>query len=71
MSILAEVVRELVGMFLADARLTLATLALVGIVAILLLAAHVAPLSAGAVLLVGCLAILIEATVREARRRRR
>jgi hypothetical protein len=71
LSILAEVFRELVGMFLADARLSLATLALVGIVAVLSLAVHVAPLFAGAILLVGCFAILIEATVREARRRRR
>ncbi|MFC3205446.1 hypothetical protein [Aquamicrobium soli] len=71
MNILAEVFRELVGMFLAEARLSLATLALVGLVAVLSLAVHVAPLLAGAILLVGCFAILVEATVREARRRRR
>lgn len=71
MNILAEVFRELVGMFLAEARLSLATLALVGLVAVLSLAVHVAPLLAGAILLVGCFAILIEATVREVRRRRR
>ncbi|WP_315926422.1 hypothetical protein [Mesorhizobium sp. SP-1A] len=71
MSVLAEVVRELLGMFVADARLTLATLALVAVVAALLLAVHVAPMLAGAILLVGCFAVLIEATVREARRRRR
>ncbi len=58
-------------MFLADARLTLATLLLVAIVALLSLAAHVAPLLAGAILLIGCFVILIEATVREARRKRR
>ena len=71
MRVLAEVARELFGMFMADARLTLATLLLVGIVALLSLAAHVAPLFAGAILLVGCFVILIEATIREARRRRR
>lgn len=71
MRVLADVARELLGMFLADARLTLATLLLVGVVALLSLAAHIAPLLAGAILLVGCFAILIEATIREARRRSR
>ncbi len=49
MSISVEVAKELLGMFLADARLTTATLVLVAIVA--------------------CLAILVEAAVREARHR--
>lgn len=71
MGILLEVARELLGMFLADARLTLATLVLIAIVAALVLAAHVAPLAGGLILLVGCIAILVEAAVRDARRRRR
>jgi len=70
MSILLEVARELLGMFLADARLTLATLVLVAGVAVLI-ALQVAPLLAGAILLCGCLAILLEAVLREARRRGR
>jgi len=70
MSILLDVAKELLGMFLADARLTLATLVLVAGIAGLL-ALQAAPLLAGAVLLCGCLAILIEAVLREARRRGR
>ncbi|MGP2493548.1 hypothetical protein ACTDI4_18215 [Mesorhizobium sp. PUT5] len=69
MNVLGDVTRELLGMFLADGRLTLATLVLVAVVAVLLLTAHAAPLVAGLVLLGGCLAILVEATLREARHR--
>jgi hypothetical protein len=67
MSILVDVAKELAGMFLADARLTLATPALVTIVAGLS-AAHIEPSVCGALLLLGSLAILVEAVVREARR---
>jgi len=70
MSILADVAKELLGMFLADARLTLATLLLVAVVAGLI-GLHLAPLLAGALLLAGCLAILVEAAFRETRRRGR
>jgi hypothetical protein len=69
MSIIIDVATELLGMFLADARLTLATLVLVALVAGFVDALHYAPLLGGALLLFGCLAILIEAAVREARRR--
>ncbi|HZS83816.1 MAG TPA: hypothetical protein VFA50_13155 [Stellaceae bacterium] len=69
MSIIAEVAKELLGMFLADARLTTTTLALVAIVAGLVVALRVEPLLGGGVLLLGCLAILVETVVREARRR--
>jgi hypothetical protein len=69
MSIIGEVAKELVGMFLADARLTTATLVLVAIVAGLVIAVRVQPLLGGCVLLLGCLAILVETAVREARRR--
>ncbi len=57
-------------MFAADARLTLAILALVAIVAGLILALGVDPLIAGGALLLGCHLILVEAALREARRRR-
>ena len=44
MALMLEVAQELLGMFLADARLTFATLVLVGVVAGLVLAVGVAPL---------------------------
>lgn len=69
MSIIVEVARELLGMFLADARFTTATLVLVAIVAGLVVALRVESLLGGSVLLLGCLVILVEAAVREARRR--
>lgn len=69
MNILAEVAKELLGMFLADARLTTATLVLVAIVAGLVMALQLEPLIGGAVLLLGCLVIVVEAAVREAWRR--
>lgn len=68
MSIIVEVAKGLFGMFLADARLTTTTLVLVAIVAGLVFALRLEPLLGGSVLLLGCLAILVEAAVREARR---
>ncbi|MDP4796885.1 MAG: hypothetical protein NWR87_08225 [Rhodospirillales bacterium] len=62
MSILKDVFVELFSMFVGDARLTISILILVGIVA---------ALASGGVLLIGCLAILIESVLREARVRRR
>jgi hypothetical protein len=71
MSILIEVFKELFSMFAADARLSGATVLLVVLIAVLIAALGMSPLLGGALLLIGCLAILIEATLREARRRRR
>ncbi len=68
--LLREVGSELIGMFLADARLTLAVLALVALVAALILALGINPLIGGGALLAGCHLILVEAALREARRRR-
>jgi len=68
MSIIGDVCQELLGMFLADARLTIATLSLVAMVAGLVVAVR-DPLLAGGVLLFGCLAIVVEAARREARQR--
>jgi len=70
MTILKDVLAELFGMFVADARLTTAICALVALVAVLILAVHVAPLTGGLVLLLGCLAILVLSVRAEARRRR-
>ena len=65
MEIIKDVLAELFSMFVTDARLTLATLILVAVVAILLLVLHVNALIGGLLLLLGCFAIVIEATIRE------
>ena len=64
MEIIKEVLLELFSMFVTDMRLTLTTLGLVVLVAILM-SLHAGPILGGAVLLLGCFAIIIEATVRE------
>jgi hypothetical protein len=69
MSIMTDIVKELLGMFLADARLTASILTLVAMVGGLVAVFDVEPLLGGGVLLLGCLAILIEAVVRETRLR--
>jgi hypothetical protein len=69
MTLLLEVAKELFSMFLADARLTVATLVLVGLVAVLVLTIGVPPSVGGALLAIGCVLIVVEAAVREARRR--
>jgi hypothetical protein len=66
MSIVGAVLKELLGMFLADARLTFAVLLLVAVVAGLA-ALPLQPFIAGIALLLGCIAILVEAVHREAR----
>jgi hypothetical protein len=66
MSIVGDVFKELLGMFVADARLTAAILFLVAGVAGLVVAWRIGPLVAGGVLLFGSLAILVEAVRREA-----
>ena len=70
MSVILEVFKELFSMFMTDARLTLSTLALIAIIAVLVLAAGLSPVACGALLIIGCVGILIEATSREARKRR-
>jgi hypothetical protein len=71
MTLLRDIVNELVNMFLADARLASAILVLVLIVAGLTISFGVEPLIGGGTLLLGCLVILVEAAVRETRRRGR
>ena len=71
MTLLRDIANELVGMFLADSRLSGAVLALVRIVAALTNSLGVEPLIGGGVLVAGCPLILVEAAFREARRRRR
>jgi hypothetical protein len=70
MTVIGEVFKELFSMFVADIRLTLAILLLVGVVAGLVSAFSVVSYFAGGMLLFGFVAILVEAVVREARRAR-
>ena len=67
MTILLDVLKELVGMFLADFRLTAATLVLVAGTAVLIARGRLDPSMAGWVLLGGCLAILVGAVLLAAR----
>jgi hypothetical protein len=58
MNLISEIAKELFSMFMADAKLSFAILALVGMVAYLVKSGDVDPLLGGAALLFGCLAIL-------------
>jgi hypothetical protein len=66
MNILADVFKELFKMFVADFRLTMATLASVALVAVLLGSTQITPVAGGILLLSLCLAVLFEAVLREA-----
>ena len=69
MSILGEVFSELVSMFLGDARMAGAILAVVAVAALVAFATGLPSIVAGAVLLVGCIAVLVLSVRSEARRR--
>ena len=71
MNILGDVFKELFKMFVADLRLTLASLAGVVIVAALLGQGVIGPLAAGLLLAAISLVGLAEAVLREARLRRK
>jgi len=70
MTILRDVLAELFGMFVGDARLTAAVIVVVGVVAAMIDLGDVPPLIGGGVLLVGCLVVLIGAVLRAAHRQR-
>ncbi len=70
MNVIGDVAKELLGMFLSDARLTIGIVVLVAFVEGLLVFLRIAPIAGGAVLLIGSLLIVVEAAIREARRRR-
>ncbi len=70
MTLIRDVLAELLSMFLADARMTVAILLLVAGVAALLKFTMLSPAGIGGFFLVGCLAIVVEATVRETRNRK-
>ena len=69
MKILLEVGAELFSMFMADARMTITTLILVAIAFALLNLTSLNPVWVGAEFLIGCLANVIDAAVREKRAR--
>jgi hypothetical protein len=69
MTILRDVLSELIGMFLGDARLSAAILAVVAAAAAVIDLAGASPLVGGLVLLVGCPAVMVGAVLRAARRR--
>ncbi len=69
MNIIKEVLAELFSMFWADARMTSAILILVAFCSLLLKFTALHMLLIGALLLLGSLAIVIEAAYRETRKR--
>ena len=69
MTLLRDIAKELLGMFLGDAKLSGAILALVVAVAILIRVVRIDPFIGGALLLSGCLTVLVIVTRIEARRR--
>ncbi|MFZ1991238.1 MAG: hypothetical protein WAW96_15875 [Alphaproteobacteria bacterium] len=70
MKILADVAQELFSMFVADLRLTLSTLGVIALVGALILWLKLGAALCGVILLAGCVLVLLEATAREARRRK-
>ena len=67
MSLLKEVIAELIGMFFGDARLTVAVLLLVAVAGALIKLTEIEPLIGGIVLILGCPALLIANLRRERR----
>ena len=67
MTMLKEFAAELIGMFIAEKRLTIAVLVIVAVAGSLVDFAGLNPLVGGAVLLFGCLILLIESVCRAAR----
>ena len=68
MSALTTLLRELAGLFVDDGSLALAILAIVAVAGICVVLTPNVPLLAGAVLLLGCLAVLLANVLRAARR---
>jgi hypothetical protein len=67
MTILKEVVAELIGMFVAERWLTIAVLMVVTMAGCLVDFTDLDPLVGGSVVLFGCLILLIESVCRSAR----
>ena len=69
MTLISEVLAELLGMFLADIRLTVAILALVAADGTAIGLHAVGPMAGGGILLAGCLVLLVASVAWAARRR--
>ena len=67
MTVLKEVAAELIGMFVAEKRLTLAGLGVVTVAGCLVNFTDLNPLVGGTVVLLGCVILLIENVWRSAR----
>jgi hypothetical protein len=67
MTMLKELAAELIGMFVAEKPLAIAVLSIVAVAGSLVDLAGLNPLVGGAVLLFGCLILLIESVCRAAR----
>ena len=65
---LANVWRELAGLFVDDGALALAIVAIVVLAGVMATLVPDAPLAAGAILLFGCLGVLLSNAVRASRR---
>jgi hypothetical protein len=65
---LANVLRELAGLFVDDGALALAIVAIVVLAGIVATLMPDVPLAAGAILLFGCLGVLLANTIRAGRR---
>jgi hypothetical protein len=69
MNMLAAVIRELFGLFVDDGSLALGVLAVVLLAAVSTALVPDLPLATGAILLLGCLGVLMASVARAARRR--
>ena len=67
MTVVKEVLAELIGMFVGEKRLTIAVLMVVAMAGCLVDFTGLDPLVGGAVMLFGCLILLIESVCRSAR----
>jgi hypothetical protein len=67
MTVLKEVVAELIGMFIVERRLTIAVLTVVTMAGCLVDFTDLDPLVGGTVVLFGCLILLVESVCRSAR----
>jgi hypothetical protein len=70
MTALGLALKELIGLFIDDGNLAIFALILIGAVTALVKLAGLPPLWGGALLLLGCLAILAESVLRATRSRR-
>jgi hypothetical protein len=67
MTVLKEVVAELIGMFVGERRLTIAVLGVVTVAGFLANFTDLDPLVGGTMMLLGCLILLIESVWRAAK----